>query len=420
MRFACNNNERMGGFDWTVGMFQDRYWEPYKPDQQWQYHENTPRGIALFSDWADKSVGGIWGPDWAKQGIHNVADLGRVLYGDPSKNYNLTNLYSMTKEFAAFGEASYQFDTSIGKIELTGGLRYFKLEDVSGYSRSGIWVGPRTDTAWLGGKESGNRKKFSVSWMPNEDMNIYALYSEGYRPGGNNGPLPNACLKDEYAPQHTPRYTSDRIDNYEVGFKGAFLDRRLRLASAIYNIDWTDVRTSIYMPSCGFSYTANAANARSRGVELESSIYLGASTMLTFNASYTDSKMLSAVPVLGAKKGDDMTMVPKYNAYLSIDHELEMFQKPTFIRADIAAYGAYKSHFNVRDADRSPAYKTLNLSGRMELNDQITMSLHLNNVLNEKYVTYKSASSRSSNRAALYEIYGEGRSVALRIDYKFR
>ncbi|WP_149195004.1 TonB-dependent receptor [Luteimonas suaedae] len=410
------SNERRGGFDWTVGLFQDRDWEGYNPNAQWQYHEITPQGIALFSDWNDWAW---FDPAWAAQGIHNVGDLGRILYGDPSKNYNLTYHHVSSKEEAAFGELSYSFDAGSGRIEITGGIRYFRLDDATSYTQSGIWIGPEANTATTGGQESGNRKKLSVAWIPNSDMNLYALYSEGYRPGGNNGPLPNACLDDEFAPSHRDRYTSDKIDNYELGFKGNLWDRRLRIASAIYQIDWTDVRTSIYMPTCGFSFTANAANARSRGVELESQAWLGNNTTLTFNAAYTDSTMLDDVPALGAKAGDDMTMVPKYNGYLALDHGFNLFDRDASARIDVATYGPFKSHFNVRDEDRTAGYTTINLSGRIHLNDDVSLGLFANNLLNKEYVTYRSARSRTSSSQPLNEIYGDGRTIGMRLDMRF-
>ncbi|WP_341867571.1 TonB-dependent receptor [Marilutibacter alkalisoli] len=409
------SNERRGGFDWTVGLFQDRYWEGYNPNAQWQYHEDSPQGIALFSDWNDWA----WGPWYEEQGIYNVGDLGRILYGDQSKNYNLTYHSVTSKEEAAFGELNYSFDAGAGRIEITGGIRYFRLDDATSYTQSGIWIGPEATSATTGGQESGNRKKLSVAWMPNSDMNIYALYSEGYRPGGNNGPLPNACLGDEFAPSHRDRYTSDKIDNYELGFKANLMDRRLRLASAIYNIDWTDVRTSIYMPSCGFSFTANAANARSRGVEFESQVWLGINTTLTFNAAYTDSIMLNDVPALGAQKGDDMTMVPKYNGYLALDQGFRLFDRDAFARIDVATYGPFKSHFNVRDEDRAEGYTTVNLSGRLHLSDSMTLGLFANNLLDKEYVTYRSARSRTSSSQPLNEIYGDGRTIGMRLDLRF-
>lgn len=409
------SNERRGGFDWTLGLFQDRYWEGYNPNAQWQYHENTPQGIALFSDWNDWA----WGPWYEEMGIYNIGDLGRVLYGDPSRNYNLTYHSVTSKEEAAFGELSYSFDVGAGRIEITGGLRYFRLDDATSYTQSGIWIGPDANSATTGGEESGNRKKFGVAWMPTNDMNIYGLYSEGYRPGGNNGPLPNACVGDEFAGSHRDRYTSDKIDNYELGFKANLLDRRLSIATAVYHIDWTDVRTSIYMPSCGFSFTANAANARSRGVEFESQAWLGPDTTLTFNAAYTNSIMLEDVPALGASKGDEMTMVPKYNGYLALDQGFRLFGREAFGRIDVATYGPFKSHFNVRDEDRTEGYTTVNLSTRLHLARNMTVGLFANNVLNEEYATYRSARSRTSSAQPLNEIYGAGRTIGVRWDMRF-
>lgn len=415
------NTERMGGFDWTVGVFQDRSWQGYNPDEQWQYHNTDPRSVAVFSAWNDFFEYGF-----NDIGIDNVAELGAALYGNPGINYNLTTFYDYERERAAFGELSYMFDTGVGKFEFTGGIRFFDIEDATAFQRSGIWFGtdedgnPYFDEAYSG-KESGNRKKFSVSYMPNGDMNVYALYSEGYRPGGTNAPLPTSCLDDDFAGAYQARYTSDQIDNYEIGFKANMFDRRFRVSSAVYKIDWSETWADVYMPSCGFSYTTNTPgeSAKSRGLEFESSLLLGEATTLTFNYGYTDSELTVANEALGAEAGDDMTMVPKYNAYVALDQGFELFGRQAFGRIDVAAYGEYKSHFNTRPEDVAPSYKTVNLSGRMHLTDSAVLSLHVDNVLNEEYVTYRSARSRTSSRQALYERYGAERSFAVRFDYSF-
>ena len=111
---------------------------------------------------------------------------------------NLTTLYDYSRERAAFGELSYLFDTGIGAFELTAGLRAFEFEDATAFQRSGIWFGTNADGSPVfeeaySGEESGSRRKFSLSYMPNRDLNIFALYSEGYRPGGNNAP----CARDK-------------------------------------------------------------------------------------------------------------------------------------------------------------------------------------------------------------------------------
>lgn len=414
------NLERMGGFDWTVGVFQDRRWSGYNPDIQWQYHDTDPRSIAVFSAWNDFFEFGF-----NDLGIDNVAELGQALYGNPSINYNLTYFHDYARERAAFGELSYLLETGVGNFEFTGGLRRFEFEDSTAFRRSGIWFGTDGDNPYFdeayGGKESGNRKKLSVSYMPNRDLNVYALYSEGYRPGGNNAPLPTSCLNDDFAGGYQPRYNSDAIENSEVGFKAAMFDRRFRVSSAVYSIDWSETWASVYMPSCGFSYTTNTPgqSAKSKGLEFESSFAITDRTMLTFNYGRTDSKLTADNEALQAEAGDDMTMVPKYNAYVALDQEFQLFGRQAFARLDVASYGEYKSHFNTRPEDVSPAYETVNLSGRLRLTDNTQVSVYVNNLLNEDYVTYRSARSRSSSRQALYERYGAERSVAVRLDFRF-
>lgn len=403
---------------WTVGAFYDKSWRGAIPNTQWQYHESDDRSIAIFSDWNDWAG---WDDYWGEIGIYNVGQLGETLFGDKSKNYNMYYDGSYAKEIAYFGELSYTIQTlSIGKFEVTAGVRYYDLSDYASFGYSGIWeaIGGRTSVS--SGDESGNRKKLSVAWLPDSgNYSVYALYSEGYRPGGNNAPLANACRNDEYAGAYQERYTSDSIDNYEIGFKASL--GNFQFSSAIYQIDWDDVWASVYMPSCGFSYTANAAKARSRGVEWESKYRLSNDLDIIFNASYTNAEMLSDVAALGAEKGQDMTQVPKYNAYLGLDKGFLFYNKQANIRLDIEAYGEYKAHFNAREDgfDTSKAYERVNLSGRIELNDNVKLSLFINNLFDKEIEEYKQARSRAGYTNNLNVLYAPERSFTIRLDYTF-
>lgn len=412
--------EHIGGLDWTVGFFQDRSWEGYDPDGQWQYHDTDPRSIAIFSAWNDYFEYGF-----TDLGIRNIAELGQALYGNPGANYNTTTLHYYARERAVFGELGYLLETGIGRFEFTGGLRRFRFEDSMAFRSSGIWLGTNGDSPYFdeaySGRESGTRRKFSVSYMPSGNLNVYALYSEGYRPGGNNPPLPNSCAADEFAGGYQPRYGSDRIENTEVGIKASLFDRRFHVAAAIYHIDWRDTWSTIIMPRCGFSYITNTPgkSARSQGLEFESTLALTDRTMLTFNYGHTRSRLTADNEVLGAKAGDDMTMVPKYNAYLALDHEFRLLGRQTFARIDVASYGEYKSHFNTRPEDVSPAYTTVNLSGRIRLDDNLQLGVHIENLFNEQYITYRTARSRTSSRSPIHERYGNERGIAVRLDYRF-
>jgi len=392
--------------EWTIGAFYDETdWTP-SDSVQWQYHASDNRSRAIAEYW--------WGEDPTQLGID--------LYGDGTKNYNVNQIKYNQKEFAFFGEASYTFDLGDGgALEITGGIRFYDLDDDISVTESGIWVGPTPVNTITQDGETGNRKKASISYRPNDDLAIFAVYSEGYRPGGNNGnSAPNACAADVNIGSYVDRYKSDQIKNYEVGVKGFAFDRRFQFSSAVYQIDWTGVQASVYMPSCGFSYVANAASARSKGVEFESTSLLARNTKLIVNAAYTNSKMTSDVPSLSAMAGDDMTMVPEYNFYVALDQGFTIADRDASIRIDVSAYGEYKSHFNVKDEDVSAAYKIVNLSGGFDITENARFSLHVNNLLNKKYTNYKRSRYRGDySVGALNEYYGEERSVSARLDFTF-
>ena len=160
--------------------------------------------------------------------------------------------------------------------------------------------------------------------------------------------------------------------------------------------------------------------ARSRGIEFESTAQLTDDLTMVFNASYTKSEILEDNDSISAKKGDDMTMVPEYNAYLAFDHAFELFGKQAFIRADMTAYGDYKTHFDTRPEDEVPAYEIYNLSGRVEVSDSVQLSVHINNLLNTDDISYKRHRSRSEGSIAQQYIeYLPERNITVRIDYTF-
>ncbi|WP_019962167.1 TonB-dependent receptor [Woodsholea maritima] len=401
-------------FNWTFGYFYDRDVADANPNNQWQYIETTPEARSIINAWLDPDLN-AWGGD--------VFAAGEALYGDRSRIYQLEELGSYTQEQALFAQLGYTFDIGqYGELELNAGVRFYELEDESKSISSGVWFGEDLINSTSSGSESGNRKKFTVSWRPRQEFAFYGVYSEGYRPGGNNFPvLPDACAADENAKSFTSRYNSDEITNYELGFKGYLFKNRLQVSSAIYRVEWDGVWASIYMPTCGFSYTANAASAQSQGIELETETLIREDLRLIINAGYTDSKMTSDAPSIGAEDGDDMTMVPDYNVYVALEKDLQVFGRDAYVRGDVTAYGEYVTHFNTRAEDSTPAYEIVNLSAGVELNESAKFSVYLNNVLDENYETYRQARSRSaaSWNSANYVTYGERRSLTLRLDVTF-
>ncbi|MEW6982593.1 TonB-dependent receptor [Colwelliaceae bacterium 6471] len=423
--------------DWTVGYFYDKDEMGDGPNRQDQYHGDGDRGKAIASAfWGDYwgYFGGEWeGNDGQLQVVNNVAELGMLYWGNPDINYSEELLEDWNSESSLFGEASYTLETKdMGEFEFTAGIRFYKLEDKYRGEIKGIWGStsdednrsdlpagtPYVNKPVQGGDESGNRKKFSVSWRPDGDMSIYALYAEGYRPGGNNiSTLPQACRNDENAQYFQTRYESDAIDNYELGYKAVMFDNKFRISTAVYQIDWTGVQADIDM-GCGFSFTANAAEARSRGLELETVTNITDDLTFTFNAGYVSAEMLEDVESIGAKAGDDMTQVPKYNLYFALDQGFEIWNRQAFVRLDLEAYDEYKTHFKATEEDTLPSYEKVNLSGRIELADGINASLHIKNLFDKEIMNWRSTTGNSYGNYHYVE-YENGRNVTLRLDFTF-
>jgi iron complex outermembrane receptor protein len=130
--------------------------------------------------------------------------------------------------------------------------------------------GSRKDTAFT--------PRASISYKPNRDHNFYASYSQGFK-GGGFDPRGQSTQAPTQSPEDIFEFLAfdpETVDSYELGWKGALLDRRLRLATAIFRADYEDVQVPGSagcivrgQPSfCGV--VTNAGQARFQGVEIES------------------------------------------------------------------------------------------------------------------------------------------------------
>ncbi len=402
LRFASVGS---GPWSWTLGAYANKWSRDRTMGADTQWIPDT--------DYARRAAAELWGEDLS-------AVYGVGLYDDPTLIWLFSTLGgNFNKERALFGETSYNFDLgSAGKLELTGGLRYYELSYGEDREENGHFGS--IESHYRSPLETGVRKKVSVSWRPRNDLSTYALYSEGYRPGGANIPLTPSCERDPLAEEFRLNYLSDKIDNYEVGVKGALLGGRSLFTAAVYNIDWTDVRVVLTIPAgCGF--TANAGLARSRGVEFESSTRFDGGLTLTLNASYTNSEYRAPVETLGVEAGEDMTQVPKYNFYTALRKEYSLLGRPATARIGVAGYGKYKSHFKATPEDISDGYVTTDISSTLQVSEGVRLGLYVDNLFDEDYATYRLSADPGAwpDMAFRTVTYGRERTFTLRADFNF-
>ena len=131
---------------------------------------------------------------------------------------------------------------------------------------------------------------------------IYFRFGQGYRGGGFQGlPSPGGT---------GGTYNPETVNTFEMGMKADFLEQRLRVNAATYDSSYRDLQQNVIksLPIAPFyeQVIANAASAKTRGVELE----LTAIPMdrLTFNATvgYIDAKYEHFVaPIIAGPSTDN-------------------------------------------------------------------------------------------------------------------
>ena len=100
--------------------------------------------------------------------------------------------------------------------------------------------------------ESDTIIKVSLDYQLTDDVMLYTVYSEGYRPATQNrnaGRLAarqTGAYKDYVVPAVA---VTDTLDNIEFGMKGTFLDNTLRFNATYYQADIENLQVSRFDPS---------------------------------------------------------------------------------------------------------------------------------------------------------------------------
>src|SRR5688572_18133987 len=122
-------------------------------------------------------------------------------------------------------------------------------------------------------RDSDTTFKFATEYHFNPDVMVYALYSEGFRLGGDNS---QRAADTGLIP---PNYGPDYLSNYEAGIKSQWFDNRLQLNLSAFLMDWEDIQlrvTSTSLSDSGAFWiegNINGGNAEQKGVEFNGEWY---------------------------------------------------------------------------------------------------------------------------------------------------
>jgi iron complex outermembrane recepter protein len=180
--------------------------------------------------------------------------------------------------------------------------------------------------------------RFGLTYQYTDQDMVYVSAAKGYRSGGGNGataignPLCTPSLTALGLSTVPTSYSADSLWSYEIGAKDTLFNRRLSIQASAFVIDWSNIQTSVTLPSCSEVFTANRGKAVSRGFDLQvaaipiDGLKLGATVGYT-DAYYPDAAYGAPVggvtPLLNAA-GDKLANVLPWTAAVDVEYSRDI------------------------------------------------------------------------------------------------
>ena len=205
----------------------------------------------------------------------------------------------------------------------------------------------------------------------NDSVNLYSSYAEGFRPNPGLDADRNA-----FEPEETT--------SFEIGAKWENIADRFSGSIALFDAEKTNMLTA--EPDTGLS--ATLGKVESQGIEFNLNTVLTDNTSIELAYAYTDARTANdvinsdwGVPI---PKGSRLINVADHIGHISLKHQTSLMGKETYLATTINYVGDRLGE--TTDTNYIlPSYTLVNVSAVVELNNQLSLRLDINNLLDEAY-----------------------------------
>ena len=406
-----------GKFEWTVGYYNYKFNEEPNSISQTQY--------AIDKYWLDYVTEIAAGLDPANyDATAYCPPFCDDHLGYPHLYYASYTAYNEQEETSLYGQFDYNVNE---KLTLTIGIRDYEIKDKSKSYQYGIFYMDSTgcdgndpagtDCSELSGEESDTRMKYAVSYAVNKDLTLYTTRAAGYRPGGNQSPLPPFCSSDETA-QETwgPRFNSDEAETTEFGVKSRGNNYTANVT--YFEVDWDGIIINV-TPGCGWSYNFNGGKAETSGWEVDFTYALSDELSLDFAGSSMTAETSIDIASLGAAAGDRLPNTVETQWNLGLVYDTTILSYPSYARLDVNYYGDSFNTFAENPNSSSPDYTKLNFNLGLDLNESSKLQLSIDNLTDERTEAYIYAVEDTSWRPRNWMQWIPPRTMTLKYTYSF-
>lgn len=309
------------------------------------------------------------------------------------------------EQMAFFGEVTYELTDA---VSVTAGARWFEFkEDMwhqyqfpqglppwGTFDAQGVFTSDSSFDDWA--------FKISTQYDFTDDVMVYALFSQGFRAGGENSPRAfNTGLVPRF-------YKPDFMNNYELGLKSVLLDNSLQLNVTLFHMEWED-RQFAEVGGGALPWwlrgIINAGETITDGVELSTHWAITNNLSIQGNLTYLDAEADSAYVFLSGltlQPGDPLPHSPEWAYWVAADYTLPWrpFDGELWTRVDYA-YGdewwdSTSGAIERDPEDLIPDWNNLNLQFGLNLVNDWTVTAFINNLTDERRVTTRLSGSESA------------------------
>ncbi len=193
--------------------------------------------------------------------------------------------------------------------------------------------------------ESDTIIKASVSWLPTNDILVFATYSEGYRPATANRNAGQLSTNQSGVYQNyvVPAVAvTDELSSFELGMKSEFLYGTLRVNATYYQTSIDELQVSRFDPSnVAFLYfIENIGDAESQGLDVD--FMWAATDRLTIAGAFsildTELTRLNAqLQGIAVPVGSELPLAPEFagNLRARYDFPLDALQANAYVHASL-------------------------------------------------------------------------------------
>lgn len=375
----------------------------------------TLTGISAYQDVAyDRDVFGFAFPEseeaftqevrLAYTGNGPLTGVAGVYYRDSEFMRNAVAMGAVneigTESIAGFGEVTWHMTS---RLDLTGGVRFSQDKSTLDYSLPAFALSMTGEETY-----SAVQPKVSLAYQIDESTRVYALASEGYKPGGFQHAISNPANPAEFAP-----YDPETAWNYEVGLSTR-LFRTLDVSAAVYHIASKD--TQIYVGPVGLQTIKNAGESESTGIELEATWRPNRNLTVLTTAAFGRSEFTDFVDASSGNTytGNRVPYAPDVTATLNARYVFDR----RVLQAELAFTGniryASTTYFDEANTLSQEPFAIYDAGVELNWDNGLGMRFFVDNISDEIYREYS-----FMNGPTQLSLPSEGRFVGVTLSAKY-